>query len=67
MATYAININEQSVAGRGLLAYLRVLGVVVERLAPRKRTGLDAALDDVKHGRVYHAASAEQMFKDILG
>ena len=67
MATYAININERSVAGRGLLAYLQALDVIIEQLTPRKKNGLDVALDDVKHGRVYHAANAEQMFKDILG
>ena len=67
MATYAININERSVAGRGLLAYLQSLNVIVEQLTPRKKSGLDVAFDDVKRGRVYHAANAEQMFKDILG
>lgn len=29
--------------------------------------GLDEALDDIKEGRIYHAASAEDMMKQIFG
>ena len=32
-----------------------------------KTKGLQEALDDVKHGRVYHAESVDDMFKQILG
>lgn len=31
------------------------------------KCGLDEALDDVQHGRIYEAASSEDMFKQILG
>ena len=36
---------------------------------PRKKRmcGLDRALKDVEDGRVYHADSVEDMFKQILG
>ena len=36
---------------------------------PRKKRmcGLDRALKDVEEGRVYHADSVEDMFKQILG
>lgn len=36
---------------------------------PRKKRmcGLDRALKDVEEGRVYHAESVEDMFKQILG
>ena len=33
----------------------------------RKKTGIDKALDDVKHGRVYKAKSANDLIKQILG
>lgn len=36
---------------------------------PRKKklNGIDQALLDIKEGRVYHAESVEDMFKQILG
>lgn len=36
---------------------------------PRKKRmcGLDRALKDVEEGRVYHASSVDDMFKQILG
>lgn len=67
MAEYTIHINERTNAGKSLLKYLISLGVVVEKLKPRRKTGLDEALEDVKSGRVYHAESVDDMFKQILG
>lgn len=67
MADYTIHINERTNAGKSLLKYLISLGVVVEKLKPRRKTGLDEALEDVKSGRVYHAESVDDMFKQILG
>lgn len=32
-----------------------------------KTKGYREAMDDVKHGRVYHAESVDDMFKQILG
>ena len=50
-----------------------VTSVKVQREAkPRmydvtKTAAYREALDDVEHGRVYHADSADDMFKQILG
>ena len=67
MATYAVNINERTQAGKSLFLYLNSLGVITERLAQRRRPGIDEALDDVRNGRVYQADSVDAMFKQILG
>ena len=32
-----------------------------------KKSGIEKALDDVKDGRVYHAKSVDDLFKQILG
>ena len=32
-----------------------------------KTAGFREAMDDIKHGRVYHADSVDDMFKQILG
>ena len=52
MATYAVNINERTQAGRSLFLYLNSLGVITERLAQRRRPAIDEALSDVRNGRV---------------
>ena len=67
MATYAVNINERTQAGKSLFLYLNSLGVISERLTQRRRAGIDEALDDVRNGRVYKADSVDAMFKQILG
>lgn len=67
MSSYAIQINERTLAGQSLLEYLTSLGVIIEQLKPRRKNGLDEALEDVKKGRVYHAANADDMFTQILG
>ena len=33
----------------------------------KRMSGLDRALKDVEEGRVYHAESVEDMFKQLLG
>ena len=67
MASYAVHINERTQAGQSLFLYLNSLGVITERLTPRRRKGIDAALEDVRMGRVYKADSVEDMFRQILG
>ena len=67
MATYAVNINERTQAGKSLFAYLNSLGVISGRLKQPRRSGIDEALDDIRNGRVYHAKSVDDMFKQILG
>jgi hypothetical protein len=67
MATYAVNINERTQAGKSLYLYLSSLGVISERLVQRRRPAIDEALEDVRKGRVYKAESVDAMFKQILG
>ena len=67
MASYAIHINERTHAGQSLLLYLNSSGVITEKLTGKRRKAIDEALDDVRNGRVYHAESVDDMFKQILG
>ncbi|MBO6074426.1 MAG: hypothetical protein J6P74_04760 [Paludibacteraceae bacterium] len=67
MANYAVHINERTQAGQSLFLYLNSLGVIKARLEPRRRKGIDAALEDVRMGRVYKADSVDDMFRQILG
>mgnify|MGYP003327645301 CR=1 FL=1 len=65
MASYAIQINEKTNAGQCLLQYLQSLGVVIERLKPVRKTGIDKALEDVKAGRVNTYESVDDMFEKL--
>ena len=47
MATYAVNINERTQAGKSLFIYLNSLGVITERLTQRRRRGIDEANIDL--------------------
>ena len=67
MASYTIHINERTHAGKSLLLYLNTLGVITGKLSYKRRKGIDEALDDIRNGRVYHAESVDDMFKQILG
>ena len=48
-----------------LQRYNRVHNTKTEDIT--KTAGYKEAMDDVKHGRVYHAESVDDMFKQILG
>lgn len=66
MATYTLNVP------RGKANLLRSIvkelgGTMIKPRATAKRCGLDEALDDIKAGRIHHADSVEDMFKQILG
>ena len=36
-------------------------------MTARRRTGIEEAEEDIRQGRVYKAASVDDMFKQILG
>lgn len=50
-----------------------LMGVASVKVQKPKETDITktahyrAAMDDVKHGRVYHASSVDDMFNQILG
>ena len=78
MATYAITLNERTASGRALKAYLQALGVFISKITPKavtkpkeyditKTKAFREALDDVKHGRVTHYDSVDDMFRSVLG
>ncbi|SHJ17141.1 hypothetical protein SAMN05444280_11282 [Tangfeifania diversioriginum] len=66
MATYTITINEKTKAGKKLVALLESLNEVVSISEIRKSKGLDEALEDVKHGRVWEAKNAKDLINKCL-
>ncbi len=57
MATYTINIDERTAAGKSLLNYLRALGILLEKTRGNEAKGKNAtlqAIKDMKGPRLLH-------------
>ena len=76
MATIVLQVPDESLVAKVKQACKMLIGVTsVKTQRPAKAKKYDitktkdfqAALDDVKHGRVYEAESVDDMFKRILG
>ena len=73
MATIVLNVPDESLVSKIKQACRMLQGVAsVKVQRPKseditKTAGYKEAMDDVKHGRVYHADSVDDMFKQILG
>jgi len=76
MATLVLQIPDESLVSKVKQACKMIVGVAsvqLHRPAKKKEyditktAGYREAMDDVKHGRVHHADSVDDMFKDILG
>ena len=76
MATLVLQIADESLVSKVKQACKMIVGVSsvkVQRPTKKKEhditktAGYREAMDDVKHGRIHHAESVDDMFKDILG
>ena len=76
MATLVLQVPDESLVSKVRQACKMIVGVAsvqLQRPAKKKKyditktTGYREAMEDVKHGRVHHADSVDDMFKDILG
>ena len=73
MATLVLHIPDESLVQKVKQACKMIVGVAsVKEQKPKtlditKTAGYREAMDDVKNGRVYHADSVDDMFKQILG
>ena len=76
MATLVLQIPDESLVQKVKQACKMLVGVTsVKVQKPAKKKDFDItktkafqeALDDVKHGRVHHADSVDDMFEQILG
>ena len=65
MATYTIQINERTKEGRGLVNYLRELGVIK---TPAHDTGIDAtrrAIDELRQGKLTRCKDFDEYLKKV--
>ena len=42
-------------------------GVSIAKPEKKRKTGLDEAYEDVRAGRIYHAANVDELFERVLG
>ncbi len=75
MATILLNVPDESLVSKVKMICKMLQGVTSVRVQKPKpkveditqTAGYKEAMEDVKHGRVYHAESVDDMFKQILG
>ena len=73
MATIVLDVQDESLLTQIKKACMLLKGVASVRVHKTKNeditktAGYKEAMEDVKHGRVYHAESVDDMFKQILG
>ena len=67
MTQLTINIEDKAILPHLKKILSAIEGVSIVPAKKKKKSGLEEALEDVKAGRVYHAASVDDMFNQILG
>ena len=67
MTQLTINIEDKTILPHLKKILSAIEGVSIAPTKKKKKCGLEEALEDVKEGRVYHAASVDDMFNQILG
>ena len=65
MATYTITLNERTTSGKALMAYLRALGVLIQKVTPEKKSSYEQSQEDIRKGRIEKFASSEEMFQSL--
>ena len=65
MATYKITLNERINSGKALLAYLQALGVMVQKVTPKRKSSYERSQEDIRAGRIEKFASSEEMFESL--
>ncbi len=65
MATYTITVNERTNGGKALMAYLRELGVLVDKRTTTKKSSYARSQEDIRKGRVESFESADEMFQSL--
>ena len=76
MATIVLDVQDESLLTQIKKACQLLKGVASVKVQRKPKTkneeltqtaGYKGAMDDIKHGRVYHADSVEDMMKQIFG
>ena len=47
------------------MAYLRALGVLIQKVTPAKKSSYERSQEDIREGRIEKFASSEEMFQSL--
>ena len=65
MSTFTITINERTKSGKALIAYLKALGVLMNKVTPKTKGSYLRSQEDIIAGRVETFSSSEEMFNSL--
>ncbi len=65
MTQFTLTINDPKDVSLIKKLLAKFDGVTLKKTANNRKTGLDEALDDVAAGRVYHAESVDDLFRQL--
>ena len=65
MATYTIQINERTREGRGLVNYLRELGVIKPQARSKALEATRRAMDELRQGKVTRCKDFDEYIESV--
>jgi hypothetical protein len=65
MATYTITLNERTSSGKALMAYLKALGVLINKVPTKSKSSYIRSQEDKRAGRVEPFSSPQEMFESL--
>ena len=65
MATYTITLNERTSSGKALMAYLKALGVLINKVPTKSKSSYIRSQEDKRAGRVETFSSPLEMFESL--
>lgn len=67
MTQITINVEDASMVPHLKKILSALKGVSIAKSKTKTKTGIEEAYDDIKAGRIYHADSTDDLFKQVLG
>ena len=65
MATYTITLNERTSSGKALMAYLKALGVLINKVPTKSKSSYIRSQEDKRAGRVETFSSPQELFESL--
>lgn len=65
MATYTITLNERTSSGKALMAYLKALGVLINKVPTKSKSSYIRSQEDKRAGRIETFSSPQEMFESL--
>lgn len=67
MTQLVLNIEDEAMLAPLKKVIKAMNGVSIAPKVRKRKSGIEEAMEDIAAGRIHHANSVDEMFKDILG